>query len=63
VVVVEVVATASVAAVDVVPLHRALLRQSKAATAPQSTPGCRRCRTPQDLSTVAHPWRHIVFRR
>jgi hypothetical protein len=59
---VEVEAAASVAAVDQGPLHHAALRRPQAATAPLSMPGCRRRRTPPDLSPVAHPRRHSVFR-
>jgi hypothetical protein len=57
------VAAASVAAMDIVPLHRAVLRWLQAATAPPSTPGRRRRHTPQGLYPTAHPRRHSVFRR
>jgi hypothetical protein len=49
---VEVEAAASVAAVDIVPLHRAVLRRLLAATAPP------RRRTPLDLPPATHHRRH-----
>jgi hypothetical protein len=54
---VEVEAAVSVAAVDIVPLHRAVLRRLLAAIAPP------RRRTPPDLPPAAHHRRHSVFRR
>jgi hypothetical protein len=46
--------------VDAVPLHCVVLCRPKAATAPESMPGCRCRHTTQGLSHVAHPrWRSV----
>jgi hypothetical protein len=54
---VEVEAAASVAAMDIFPLHRAMLRRLLAATNPP------RRRTLPDLLPAAHHRRHSVFQR